>query len=390
MHRYCCELIYLLAIVVLSTVSSFSIVPSSIITRTSLHTHKSIDVHKLHDQNNIRFTSYPTATKKYTNLQVTPSIVSTAMPILSPVTTDILRTVTGLILAKRISASGLRKRSLNKTGAISAFIVASLSLSTSWRNGITLLTFYWTSSKLTRVGSKIKGKLEEGATEGGERGTSQVLACSLIAVICGCIRRIVVGRDGALLLGQSATIVSPSLALLGDQLTLAYVAFFACCAGDTWASELGILSKSLPRLVTKPWKKVPPGTNGGVSLVGLLASAAGGTVMGLVHGIFVPSGIATLLPISSSITYSQFTREILVLTFVGFMGGLGGSLLDSLLGATIQATYYDQETRRIAKKAGPATIRVGGLGFLSNEMVNVVSTALSALIAALAAKSVLN
>ena len=382
MHRYCCELIYLLAIVVLSTVSSFSIVPSSIITRTSQHTHKSIDVHKLHDQNNIRFTSYPTATKKYTNLQVTPSIISTAMPIVSPVTTDILRTVTGLILAKRISASGLRKRSLNPSGAISAFIVASLSLSTSWRNGITLLTFYWTSSKLTRVGSKIKGKLEEGATEGGERGTSQVLACSLIAVICGCIRRIVVGRDGALLFGQSATIVSPSLALLGDQLTLAYVAFFACCAGDTWASELGILSKSLPRLITKPWKKVPPGTNGGVSLVGLLASAAGGTVMGLVHGIFVPSGIATLLPffMSSSITYSQFTREVLVLTFVGFMGGLGGSLLDSLLGATIQATYYDQETRRIAKKAGPATIRVGGLGFLSNEMVNVVSTALSELL----------
>ena len=389
MHRF----IYLSAIVVLSTVSSFSIVPSSIITRTSQHAHKSIDVHKLHDRNNIRFTSYPSA-----NLQAaSASILSTAMPIVSPVTTDILRTIAGLILAKRISSSGLRKRSLNKSGALSAFIVASLSLSTSWRNGITLLTFYWTSSKLTRVGSKIKGKLEEGATEGGERGTSQVLACSLIAVICGCIRRIVVGRDGALLLlgGQSTTtaIVSPSLAVLGDQLTLAYVAFFACCAGDTWASELGILSKSLPRLVTKPWKKVPPGTNGGVSLVGLLASSFGGTLMGLMHGIFVPSGLATLLPffMSSSITYSQYTREILVLTFVGFMGGLGGSLLDSLLGATIQATYYDQETKRIAKKAGgAATIRVGGWGFLSNEMVNVVSTALSALIAALAAKSILN
>ena len=119
MRRYC-AFIYSLAIVVLSTVSSFSIVPSSIITRTSQHTHNSIDVHKLHDQNNIRFTSYPTATKKYTNLQVTPSIISTAMPILSPspVTTDILRTVTGLILAKRISASGYRKRSLNKSGAL--------------------------------------------------------------------------------------------------------------------------------------------------------------------------------------------------------------------------------------------------------------------------------
>ena len=300
-----------------------------------------------------------------------------------------------VIAARRISNSGLKKKSLNKEGAFAAFIVASLSLATSWRNGITLLSFYWTSSKLTRVGSKIKGKLEEGVTEGGERGSSQVFACSLIAVLCACVRRVLVGRDGALLLGgdvASSLLSPPSLALFGDQLTLAYVAFFACCAGDTWASELGILSKSLPRLITKPWKRVPPGTNGGMSLVGTTASAAGGTLMGLIHGLFLPGGIASILPfISSSITPSQYAREIVVLSFVGFMGGLGGSLIDSFLGATIQATYYDDETKRIAKRGdGSATKQISGFGFLSNEMVNVVSTALSALIAALLAKTILS
>jgi len=294
--------------------------------------------------------------------------------------------------ARRISNSGLKKKSLNTEGAFAAFIVASLSLATSWRNGITLLSFYWTSSKLTRVGSKIKGKLEEGVTEGGERGSSQVFACSLIAVICACVRRVLVGKDGALLIGGDVVSSSLSLALFGDQLTLAYVAFFACCAGDTWASELGILSKSLPRLITKPWKSVPPGTNGGMSLVGTMASAAGGTLMGIIHGLFVPGGIASILPfISSSITPSQFAREIVILSFVGFMGGLGGSLIDSFLGATIQATYYDDETKRIAKRGdGYATKQISGFGFLSNEMVNVVSTALSALIAALLAKPILS
>ena len=69
------------------------------------------------------------------------------------------------------------------------------------------------------------------------------------------------------LLGRSSVAIPPSLlALMGDQLTLSYLVFFACCVGDTCASEPGILSKSLPRLVTKPWKKVPPGTNGGVWL----------------------------------------------------------------------------------------------------------------------------
>jgi len=183
------------------------------------------------------------------------------------------------------------------------------------------------------------------------------------------------------------------MALLGDQLTLAYVAFFACCAGDTWASELGVLSKSLPRLIIKPWRKVPPGTNGGVSLVGLGASAAGGLLMGLMHGLFVPGGIASLLPSSSmlpAISTAQFGREVRVLAFVGFMGGLVGSLLDSVLGATVQATYYDDDTKKIAKRSGPTTSKVGGWGFLSNEMVNVVSTAASALVAALLARPLLN
>ena len=233
------------------------------------------------------------------------------------------------------------------------------------------------------MGSKIKGKLEEGHTEGGERGAAQVFACSLIAVLCACLRRIIVGNDGPLLNG--------AIGLLGDQLTLAFVAFFACCAGDTWASELGVLSKSKPRLITKPWKQVPPGTNGGISLVGLGASAAGGTLMGLIHGLFVPGGIASFLPFNlPSISLAAFKKEILILSLVGFIGGFGGSLLDSLLGATIQVTYYDTEEEKIVKRAGPNATRVGGLAFLSNEMVNVVSTALSALIAALTTRSLLS
>ena len=324
---------------------------------------------------------------------MSPPIV--AMPVVVQ-SADVIRTSIGIILARKISNSGYKKKSLNKSGALSAFLVASLSLATSWRNGLTLLTFYWTSSKLTRVGTKTKGKLEEGVTEGGERDASQVLACSLIAIICACLRRIFVGRDGPLLsVGGVAilenTAILQSLALFGDQLTLAYVGFFACCAGDTWASELGILSKSLPRLITKPWKKVPPGTNGGISLVGLLASAAGGMVMGMTHGLFMPGGIASILPfMTTSISTTQFVRELLVLTCVGFVGGFGGSLLDSLLGATIQATYYDTETKKIAKRPGPATKTITGWGFLSNEMVNVVSSLLSAVAAALLTKSILN
>ena len=56
----------------------------------------------------------------------------------------------------------------------------------------------------------------------------------------------------------------------------------ACCLGDTLASELGILSQSRPFLITT-FKRVPPGTNGGMSLLGTFCSILGGCVIGLTY-----------------------------------------------------------------------------------------------------------
>jgi len=54
----------------------------------------------------------------------------------------------------------------------------------------------------------------------------------------------------------------------------------ACCLGDTLASELGILSKSPPLLITT-FKRVPPGTNGAMSVLGTTVSILGGGFIGL-------------------------------------------------------------------------------------------------------------
>ena len=50
--------------------------------------------------------------------------------------------------------------------------------------------------------------------------------------------------------------------------------------GDTLASELGILSPIRPRYILTA-KSAPPGTNGAISLLGLIMSAVGGGIMGL-------------------------------------------------------------------------------------------------------------
>jgi uncharacterized membrane protein len=73
----------------------------------------------------------------------------------------------------------------------------------------------------------------------------------------------------------------PFLFTLHSLLYAVVTSHFACCLGDTLASELGILSRSPPRLITT-FRMVPPGTNGALSVVGTLASVCGGIFMGFV------------------------------------------------------------------------------------------------------------
>ncbi len=84
--------------------------------------------------------------------------------------------VFSIVIGAYISWSGLRKKSLSKDGAISAFLVGTTMLSTRLHVfGITLLVFYFTGSRATKVGKGLKAKLEDGIREGaGQRDAIQV------------------------------------------------------------------------------------------------------------------------------------------------------------------------------------------------------------------------
>lgn len=273
-----------------------------------------------------------------------------------------LRILCGGVLATYLALSGYRKGSLNKTGASAAFIVGFFCLSSSLRFGITLLVFYYSSSKLTRFRSSLKKKIEDGHSNGGNRNATQVFASSLPATILAVWSAVLYRVDKP---------ISSTASYHQSLLNLAYLLFLSACTGDTWSSEVGLVlpgQGSEPVLITNWNRKVPRGTNGGISTEGSIASAVGGAFIGFIYFITSPS----------------WTLDQLSLVFVGLLGGLIGSAIDSVLGSLFQASWFDPVRNKILKhtpKEGSEVYRrselICGYDIVNGEVINLVSAMLT-------------
>lgn len=266
-------------------------------------------------------------------------------------------TLLAVVVATQLALRAVKRKSLTQSGAIAAWFVGYLSVATGLR-GFVLLFFYQIGSWATKYKKSIKQQKDATAAEGSARGASQVLACSIIAVVLSLLRARYCGEEEPIEYDKDP---------LAASLTCAILAHHATCLADTLASELGLLAKQTPVMITQPWKHVPPGTNGGVTVMGTLWSGAGGFLMGASQ--ILMDRISGLSPLNVAFT----------LVF-GSLCGIAGSLFDSFLGATIQATYYDTDTKRVyhAGMERPKTAElVSGVNILSNEQVNLVSVALT-------------
>lgn len=273
-----------------------------------------------------------------------------------------VRAVGSTALGLALAAVGYKKKSLDATGALAAIGVGFGSIYADASFGAALAAFFFSSSAVTRIRSDIKRKVDEHFKDGGGRNWVQVLANGLVPTLIA----------AAFVVGASANLAS------------AYVGYYACCGGDTWASELGVLSKSKPRLITDPRREVTAGTNGGVTALGWAASAGGGAVVG--SAFFVGRALVESMGGASAISASSGSAspmiEFLFITAFGAACGLFGSLVDSVLGATIQYSGYCSERERVVSKPGPTVTRISGLEFLSNSAVNLVSGIVTACVAA--------
>jgi len=141
---------------------------------------------------------------------------------------------------------------------------------------------------------------------------------------------------------------------------------------DTWATELGVLSPHPPRLITTGRVAVV-GTSGSISLWGTTAAAGGALFIGAVAVLL--SGLEGPLP----------AARLGWLAIVALLGGVGGALVDSFLGATVQGIYWcehdHKETEKRVHTCGERTRLLRGWAWLDNEWVNFICSLAGSIIA---------
>jgi len=199
------------------------------------------------------------------------------------------------------------KRKINTSAFIGTLMLGLVILLTfgfelGYAGMLVLLAFFLLGNLVTKYKYDIKAKL--GVAEGnkGMRDINNVLGNGLSPLIFAVFYAVSSQSHNTLfLLGFSSSVAT-------------------ACA-DTFSTEIG-QAEGNPRLITT-LKKVPVGTNGGISLPGLGASLLGSCLISLVCLTFWLD-----LQMSSS--------AILLLSCVCFLSGFLGSLVDSIFGATIE------------------------------------------------------
>ena len=101
---------------------------------------------------------------------------------------------------------------------------------------------------------------------------------------------------------------------------IAFLGAMATASADTFATEIGQAHEKHPRMITT-LKKAEVGSNGAISISGLVAAIMG-------------SGIIALIPL--------FFGEKPLVFIIGTISGFIGCNIDSLLGATIEGKRLDK------------------------------------------------
>jgi uncharacterized protein (TIGR00297 family) len=160
--------------------------------------------------------------------------------------------LTALLVTAAFAALAYALGMVSRSGALGGFLVGTPVYACLGPRGFAVLALFVVGgSILTRLGYRSKQRAGTAQEHGGRRGARNALANCAVAVLCAILAR----TTGS------------------DLFTVAYVASLGAAFADTSESEVGQLFGRTPRLITT-LRKVPPGTDGAISLPGTLAGIA--------------------------------------------------------------------------------------------------------------------
>jgi uncharacterized protein (TIGR00297 family) len=253
----------------------------------------------------------------------------------------------GLALAAAFAGAAWRLKMLSFDGWVAATLVGGVTFGLGGLEAaILLITFFASSSLLSKAFSSRKTQVAANFAKGGRRDWAQVAANGGVATF--------------------SLIAAAFIRLPSSAAWVMFAAAIATVTADTWATEVGVLSKRKPILITTG-KSVAPGTSGGVSLLGSAVALAASLSIAIIAWFFGMTSLA-------------------IIPLIAF-AGLLGSFIDSFTGATVQAIYYCPKCKKETERhplhyCGTQTTLHHGWRWLDNDWVNFLSSLFAALIAA--------
>ncbi|WP_042355051.1 DUF92 domain-containing protein [Bacillus rubiinfantis] len=247
-----------------------------------------------------------------------------------------------IILIIIVGILGYLVKSLSLSGAFAAMMIGVTVYIGFQVKGLILLgVFFASSSFWSKYKSSVKKPIEDKLAKGATRDWRQVFA----------------NGGAAALFSLFYSISMDSFWVIG------FVVALASANSDTWASEIGSLSKKNPIYILTG-KRVEKGTSGAVSGLGSIAGLSGSLLVAVVGVYF----------------FQMSTISAILIFLFGFIG----NIIDTLLGAVCQqlfrCTSCGIETEKRIHCDQP-TVRIKGLALIDNDMVNFLSGFIASILA---------
>jgi uncharacterized protein (TIGR00297 family) len=244
-----------------------------------------------------------------------------------------------------VGALSYKKGSISFSGLLALLVISSLFI---WLQEIAMLfvVFYMfaSSSILSKYKKSQKTDIEKVVAKTGGRDYIQALAN----------------------LGTAAALTVVYHFFPQEILLAAILGTVATANADSWASEIGGLSKQKPVLITT-LKPIQKGLSGGITLMGTLGGVAGSLFL-------------VLMSVLTIQWLSPFTGNLTILVISSFIAGSIGFMCDSLLGAYLQALYKHPLTLLLTEKHSKNAELVKGFPWIDNDMINFITTVIGALL----------